>query len=117
MVNRHVIGAHYGLRDCLVQRLTAVIMLVYVGAFALFFIFAAGAMSFELWRALFAATWVKVFTTVTMLALLWHAWIGVRDIWMDYVKPLALRVMLHTLTAVWLTGSLVYMIKVVWGAQ
>jgi len=52
-----------------------------------------------------------------MLALLWHAWIGVRDIWMDYVKPLALRVMLHTLTAVWLTGSLVYMIKVVWGAQ
>lgn len=116
MVNRPVIGAHYGLRDWLAQRLTAVVMLVYAGAFGFFFLTAAGAMSFALWKALFAATWVKVFTTVTLLALLWHAWIGVRDIWMDYVKPLGLRVMLHTLTILWLVGSLVYMVKVVWGA-
>lgn len=117
MVNRHVIGAHYGLRDWLVQRLSAVVMLVYVGALGVFLLTAGSSMSFMLWRALFATTWVKVFTTVTLLALLWHAWIGVRDIWMDYVKPLGLRVALHTLTALWLIGSLVYMIKVVWGVQ
>jgi len=117
MVNRHVVGAHYGLRDWLVQRLTAVVMLVYVGALAIVLMIAAKAMIFALWKSLFTATWVRLLTTVTLLALLWHAWIGVRDIWMDYVKPLALRVALHTLTALWLIGSLVYMIKVVWGVQ
>jgi succinate dehydrogenase / fumarate reductase membrane anchor subunit len=117
MVKHHLVGAHYGLRDWLVQRLTAVVMLVYIGAFALFFVFAGRSMSFELWRALFATTWVRIFTSVTLLAMFWHAWVGVRDIWMDYVKPLGLRVMLHALTAVWLVGSLVYMVNVVWGAQ
>ena len=116
MVNRHVVGAHYGLRDWLVQRLTAVVMLVYVLLLLAFLLLACGA-SFDGWKALFSTTWVRVFTTVSLLALLWHAWIGVRDIWMDYVKPLGLRVALHTLTALWLIGSLVYMIKVVWGVQ
>lgn len=116
MVNRPVIGAHYGLRDWLVQRITAVVLLVYVLGMLDFLLFSCGA-SFDAWKALFATTWVRVLTTVSMLALLWHAWIGVRDIWMDYVKPTGLRVALHTLTALWLIGSLVYMIKVVWGVQ
>jgi succinate dehydrogenase / fumarate reductase membrane anchor subunit len=58
---------------------------------------------------------VRVFTTVTVMALLIHAWVGVRDIWMDYVKPLGLRLSLHVLTVLWLVGSFVYAIKVVWG--
>ena len=116
MVNRHVVGAHYGLRDWLAQRLTAVVMLVYVLGWVAFLLVADDASHAD-WRTLFAQTWVRVLTTVTLLALLWHAWVGVRDIWMDYVKPAGVRIVLHTLTALWLVGSLVYMIKVVWGAQ
>ncbi|WP_047392090.1 MULTISPECIES: succinate dehydrogenase, hydrophobic membrane anchor protein [Chitinibacter] len=114
MVNRHVVGAHYGLRDWLVQRVTAVIMLAYTIGVLAFILLANGA-SFEAWQALFACTWVKVVTTVTLFALLWHAWVGVRDIWMDYIKPVGLRLTMHVLTLLWLAGSLVYMVKVVWG--
>ncbi|WP_269532431.1 succinate dehydrogenase, hydrophobic membrane anchor protein [Chitinimonas sp. BJYL2] len=114
MVNRHVIGAHYGLRDWLLQRVTAVIMLVYTVA-VLAFLFLAANASFDTWRSLFAHTGVKVLSTLTVLALLLHAWVGVRDIWMDYVKPLGLRVTLHVLTILWLIASFVYAISVLWG--
>ncbi|GGP27445.1 succinate dehydrogenase, hydrophobic membrane anchor protein [Silvimonas amylolytica] len=115
MVNRHVIGAHYGLRDWLAQRVTAVIMLVYTLAIVVFLL-AAHNQGFDGWKALFACTWVKVLTQITVLALLWHAWIGVRDIWMDYIQPVGVRLTMHVLTLVWLLGSLVYSVKVVWGA-
>ncbi|BCL75058.1 succinate dehydrogenase, hydrophobic membrane anchor protein [Jeongeupia sp. HS-3] len=115
MVNRQVVGAHYGLRDWLVQRVTAVIMLVYGIAVAAFVLFASGA-SYEAWQALFACTWVKVLTTVTVVALLWHAWVGMRDIWMDYAYHTGVRLTLHVLTILWLVASFVYSVKVVWGA-
>jgi len=114
VVNRHVVGAHYGLRDWLLQRVTAVVMLVYTVGLLAFLILAAGA-SYDSWKALFACTWVQVLSTVTILALLLHAWVGVRDIWMDYVQPLGLRLTLHVLTILYLIGSFVYAVKVVWG--
>ncbi|GLS03287.1 succinate dehydrogenase, hydrophobic membrane anchor protein [Chitiniphilus shinanonensis] len=115
MVNRQVVGAHYGLRDWLVQRVTAVIMLVYAIGIVAFLLLASGA-SYEAWQQLFACTWVKVLTTVTVVALLWHAWVGIRDIWMDYVQPVGIRLTLHVLTILWLVASFIYSIHVVWGA-
>jgi succinate dehydrogenase / fumarate reductase, membrane anchor subunit len=115
MVNRQLTGAHYGLKDWLVQRVTAVIMLVYTVGIVAFLLLAHDA-SFTAWQQLFACTWVKVLTTISLFALLWHAWVGIRDIWMDYLQHVGLRLTMHVLTLLWLAGSLVYMIKVVWGA-
>ncbi len=36
---------------------------------------------------LFANQWMKMLTFLAFVSLTYHAWIGVRDIWMDYVKP------------------------------
>lgn len=113
MVNRTLTGAHYGLRDWAMQRLTAVIMLIYTIAFIIFLI--ALPSGHEAWQAFFAQTWVKVFTQVTFIALALHAWVGIRDLWMDYIKPFGLRLFLHTATIVWLVGCLVYSVKVIWG--
>jgi succinate dehydrogenase / fumarate reductase membrane anchor subunit len=52
---------------------------------------------------------------VTLLALVMHAWVGVRDIWMDYVKPVGVRLTLHVLTILWLVSCFIYSVKVVWG--
>jgi succinate dehydrogenase / fumarate reductase membrane anchor subunit len=52
---------------------------------------------------------------VTVFALMFHAWVGIRDIWMDYVQPVGIRLSLHVLTILWLVGSLVYAFKVLWG--
>ncbi|PHV13273.1 succinate dehydrogenase, hydrophobic membrane anchor protein [Chitinimonas sp. BJB300] len=114
MVNRHVIGAHYGLRDWLLQRITAVVMLVYTIGLVTFLVLAAQA-TYEGWQTLFSLTWVRVLSTVTVIALLLHAWVGIRDIWMDYVQPLGLRLSLHVATILWLVGNFVYAVKVVWG--
>jgi len=70
---------------------------------------------YENWKALFGLTWVRVLTQVSMLALLLHAWVGVRDIWMDYIQAVGLRLSLHVLTIVWLLSCFVYSIKVIWG--
>jgi len=52
---------------------------------------------------------------ITALALLWHAWIGMRDIWMDYIKPTALRLTLEVLTIVVLVGYAGWLVQVLWG--
>jgi succinate dehydrogenase / fumarate reductase membrane anchor subunit len=113
MVNRIVVGAHYGLRDWLLQRVTAAIMLVYTLALVLFLLVAPS--SYANWQAFFALVWVQVLTQVSILALLLHAWVGVRDLWMDYIQPVGVRLTMHVLTAVWLLSCLIYSIKVVWG--
>ena len=115
MVNRNVVGAHYGLRDWLMQRVSAVVMLAYTVALVLLLL--AMPSDFDSWKALFSQTWVRVFTQITLLALFLHVWVGIRDVWMDYIKPTGLRLSLHVFTIVWLTGCFIYSVKVVWGLQ
>src|SRR5690606_26649808 len=100
---RPVVGAHYGMRDWLAQRLTAVVMAVYTVILLVVF-FAGRNFSYEGWAGLFAQQWFKIATFVTLVALFYHAWIGMRDIWMDYIKPTGLRLVLQVATIVWLVG-------------
>lgn len=115
MVNRKLTGAHYGLRDWAMQRITAVVMLVYTIAFICFMFGLVGAQDYTEWQAFFAKTWVKVFTQTTLIAALLHAWVGIRDLWMDYIKPFGLRLFLHSFTIVYLVACAVYSVKVIWG--
>lgn len=113
MVKRTLVGAHYGLRDWVVQRVTAVVMALYT--VALIAVLLCVPHDYAGWREFFSHTWVRVFTQVTVIALLIHAWIGVRDIWMDYVKCPKMRLALHTATIFWLVACLVYSVNVIWG--
>jgi succinate dehydrogenase / fumarate reductase, membrane anchor subunit len=58
--------------------------------------------------------WMKIVTLVALLALLYHAWIGVRDIWMDYVKPTGIRLALQMLTVLWLLFCAVWSVQILW---
>lgn len=113
MVNRIVVGAHYGLRDWIVQRVTAVIMLIYTVMLVAFLLLAPA--GYAEWKAFFGLLWVKIVTQVTFIALFLHAWVGVRDIWMDYIKPTGWRLTLHVCTILWLMSCFIYSILVVWG--
>ncbi|ALD91118.1 succinate dehydrogenase, hydrophobic membrane anchor protein [Cupriavidus gilardii] len=110
---RLVVGAHYGMKEWLVQRVTAVVMVIYTVVLAVAFLLSNGA-SYEGWAGLFANQWMKILTFVTILSLLYHAWIGVRDIWMDYVKPMAVRLVLQVLTILWLVGCAGYAAQILW---
>lgn len=110
---RLVVGAHYGLRDWLAQRITAVLMALFTVAL-LVQVLLPGALGYDRWAAIFSQQWMKVLSFVTILALAYHAWVGVRDIWMDYVKPVGVRLALQVFSIVWLLGCAGWAIQVLW---
>lgn len=110
---RLVVGAHYGLGAWLGQRLTAVLMAVYFIALLLC-VLIKGDLSYMGWSELFAPVWAKVATLIVIAALLYHAWVGVRDIWMDYVKPAGLRLVLQCFTVLWLLACGVWAVQILW---
>lgn len=115
---RLVVGAHYGTLDFIVQRVTAVIMIVYTLILFFGYLFTSD-MDFNAWRNLFtfsvgALPVGQLLATLAFLSVCWHAWIGVRDIWMDYVRLAGLRLLMQTLTILWLVGTVVYFVKILW---
>jgi succinate dehydrogenase / fumarate reductase membrane anchor subunit len=112
MVKRIIVGAHYGTRDWLAQRITAAVMALYV-LLALAFVPSRTA-SYESWKALFAQGWMRIATLLFALSLAWHAWVGVRDILMDYVKHDGARLALQVLTLLVLAGYVGWTIEILW---
>ena len=110
---RVVVGAHYGTKDWLAQRATAFLMALFTLVLLLRFV-SGGPVGYEAWAGVFAPQWMKVLTFSTLIALFYHAWVGIRDIWMDYVKPPGLRLVLHVFTIVWLVGCMGWSIQVLW---
>ena len=113
MINRTVVGAHYGLKDWIAQRATAVIMAVYSVLLAAVLIIVRPS-TFEAWHGVFAHGVMKFLTFLFFVSLFYHAWIGVRDIWMDYVKPTGLRLTLHVLTVTALVGYTAWAAAILW---
>jgi succinate dehydrogenase / fumarate reductase membrane anchor subunit len=110
---RVVVGAHYGLRDWLSQRITAVLMALFTLVLLLQFVF-GGPVGYDSWSAIFSRQWMKVLTFVVILSLAWHAWVGMRDVWMDYIKPVGLRLLAQVFTIVWLVGCAGWAVQVLW---
>ena len=101
------------MRDWLVQRATAVLMArftIVLGVPCL----TPGERSYEKWGGIFAHQWMKVLTFVMVGSILWHAWVGVRDVFMDYVKPLAARLVLQVAAIAWLVGCAGWTLQVLW---
>jgi succinate dehydrogenase / fumarate reductase membrane anchor subunit len=113
MVKRIVVGAHYGLRDWMIQRVSAVVMAVYTLLFVLILIFAPPR-HYSAWKALFAGQAMKLATFVFLLSLFLHAWIGMRDILMDYIKPTGARLSLEVLVALALVAYAGWALQIVW---
>ncbi len=111
---RIVVGAHYGLRDWLAQRVTAALMLLFTLVVLAQVLFTKGPIGYDLWAGIFAAQWMKVLTFVLVIALAWHVWVGMRDVFMDYIKPVSLRLVLQVFTIVWLAGCAGWAIQVLW---
>jgi succinate dehydrogenase / fumarate reductase membrane anchor subunit len=93
----------HGLRDWLLQRISA----VYLAGFLVFFILRIAvkpAQNFQEWHAWFAHPAMTVASTAFILAVLLHAWFGMRDIVLDYVRRLWPRLLLLSLVGMLLTG-------------
>ena len=114
MVNRVVAGGHYVVRDWIIQHITALVMLIYTLALAGVFLVQPH-MGFADWQALFANQAFKLLTFLVLVAVILHAWVGMRDIWKDYVKPVSLRLSLEVLTISVLIAYTGWTINILWG--
>jgi succinate dehydrogenase / fumarate reductase, membrane anchor subunit len=112
-MRRLVVGAHYGLRDWLAQRITAVIMAVYAVVLACVFLSQQPA-TYTAWRALFSQGWMRVATLLFAFSLAWHAWVGVRDILMDYIKIDGLRLTLQVLVLLLIGAYFGWTVQILW---
>ena len=110
---RVVVGAHYGLRDWLSQRVTAVVMALFTVA-VIVQVLMPGEMGYDKWAAIFSHQWMKVLTFITIVSLAVHAWVGMRDILMDYVKPVGARLTLQVAVIAWLVGCAGWAVQVLW---
>lgn len=110
---RTVGGARRGLTLWLLQRASAVVMALYLPAF-LVYALCAGPLDYAAWHGLFAPLAVKVGSLLFVAALLLHAWIGLREIFIDYLHPMALRLPLLLLFAVLYLGCLVWAADILW---
>jgi succinate dehydrogenase / fumarate reductase, membrane anchor subunit len=112
--SKTVVGAHYGLRDWLAQRVTAVLM----GIFSIWLIVRVflidGKITYGTWAELFVPGYAKVLTMLALLATMYHVWVGVRDIYMDYIQPTAIRLVLQVLTITALTGYALWALMILW---
>ncbi|WP_370264378.1 succinate dehydrogenase, hydrophobic membrane anchor protein [Limnobacter sp.] len=115
---RLVVGAHYGLKEWVAQRITAVIMAVYTLGLFLAVLFTPD-LDYVKWVGFFNFTVLafplgKILALLAILSLCYHAYIGIRDIWMDYVKPTGIRLTLQVFTALWLIGAAGYAADILW---
>jgi succinate dehydrogenase / fumarate reductase, membrane anchor subunit len=110
-VKRLVVGAHYGLRDWLAQRITAAIMAVYT-LIVVVLLLAKGPFTHASLKELFSQGWMRIATLLFAVSLAWHAWVGVRDILMDYVKPDGLRLTLQVFFILLLASYLGWAVQI-----
>jgi succinate dehydrogenase / fumarate reductase membrane anchor subunit len=113
VVNRVLVGGHHGLGSWLIQRLSAVVMTVYT----LFFAVALAALrpgDYASWKGLFAAGWMRFATLLFFVSVFLHAWVGMRDILMDYIKPTGLRLGLQLVVVLALVGCAGWAVQILW---
>jgi len=110
---RIVVGAHYGLRDWMAQRATALLMALFT-VVLLAQLLMPGELGYDRWAGIFSQQWMKAVTFALIISLAYHAWVGMRDIWMDYVQPVGIRLALHLFTLVWLVACAGWAVQVLW---
>jgi succinate dehydrogenase / fumarate reductase, membrane anchor subunit len=114
MVNSATSLSSSGLRDWIIQRVTAVILAIFV-IYLTFFMLTHPHLNYLTWHSLFAQTWMRVFTLLAIVSLVLHAWIGLWIVSTDYIKLYTLRFLIQILIIVGLFGLLFWCVEILWG--
>jgi succinate dehydrogenase / fumarate reductase, membrane anchor subunit len=103
-----------GLKDWLIQRVTA----VYFGFYVLFlmgFIVNHPQLAYYQWQSLFACSWFKIATIMAFFAFVLHAWVGLWTVTTDYLKCTIARLLIQIAVASVLGAQLIWGVMIVWG--
>lgn len=93
-----------GLRPWIIQRISAVVIAVFIFYFAATLLF-DNPLTETNWSLWVAQPANNIGLGLFILAVLWHAWIGIRDVVLDYIHNVVMRMLALTLVAAVLLGS------------
>lgn len=104
---------HAGLHAWMLQRLSALYLAVYT-LFLLLHFARQAPVDYQAWQNWVATPAVGISAALFFLALLLHAWVGLRDILMDYVHSLALRLSLTAILLLGLGACALWALRILW---
>jgi len=112
-----------GLYDWVVQRLSAVILLIYaLGILSSFVLYPD--MGYEQWKAIFSSSFMRIFSLIALLALCGHAWIGMWTISTDYLTNRQIgssatffRLAFHAFCVLLILIYLIWGIRIFWSIE
>lgn len=102
-----------GLSDWIIQRLSAVLLAAFT-IFLVVFLLSNPGLQYEQWQALFSQGWVKIFTLLTLLSLVGHAWVGLWTVATDYIKPAFIRFLFLLVVGITLLVYFVTTVSALW---
>lgn len=103
-----------GLKDWLIQRVTA----VYFAAYAIFlcvFFLRHPNLNYPDWQYLFSCHMFQGASIIALIALSLHSWIGIWTVTTDYMKCTVIRLSVQMLVALWLTSQFIWGLMIVGG--
>ncbi len=103
-----------GLRDWLIQRVSAVVIAAYT-IFMITYLLLNPHLQYGQWQILFSTIWMRVFSLFTLLSLLAHAWIGLWTISTDYLKVTSVRLGFQLIIISALFVCVIWGISILWG--
>ena len=93
-----------GLRPWVIQRVSAVYIVLFI-VYALYCFLAADFVAYKPWKDWLYNPFNTTVVAIFIIALLFHAWIGMRDVVLDYVHNIMLRIFLLAILLGVLIGS------------
>lgn len=112
--DRTPVGAHYGWKDWLAQRVTAVIMVLFSIVIIGFFMI-KGSVTYSDWKSLFHSQLFRILALLFLLSVYYHAWIGIRDVLMDYIKPVGIKLTVQVGVQLFLVACAIWSVSILWG--
>lgn len=103
-----------GLKDWLIQRVSAVYLLGYT-LFLFGYAVLHSPFDYTQWSLVFQCQIVKIATVLALLMFLLHAWIGIWTVTTDYLRHTWLRLSIQTLVALFLSAQFIWGLTIVWG--
>jgi len=103
-----------GLKDWLIQRVSAVYLLVYF-LMVLAYFWMHCPLTFESWSGLFHVLWMQIATVLAVFMLVLHAWIGIWTVTTDYISCTIIRLSAQVLVALFLGAQFIWGLMIVWG--
>lgn len=87
-------SSHSGLGEWLIQRISALYLLGFLLWLTLM-LRGANLQDFNQWQAWFSGLYVRIAFALFFLSALSHAWVGMRSVFMDYLKPFWLKLTMN----------------------